>query len=63
MRSTDRVDHRERDAQIRPGKPPTTPAAHGFGLRDGCWNPVSSGGADPRGVDTQAGEEGRGRAR
>ena len=32
---------------------------HAFGLRDGCWNRVSSGGANPRKVNTPASRDGR----
>ncbi|ERH23795.1 hypothetical protein HMPREF1979_01663 [Actinomyces johnsonii F0542] len=41
---------------------PSALPAHGFGLRDGCWNQVSSGGTDPRGVDAQSSGGGRRRS-
>ena len=31
---------------------PAALSAHGFGLHDGCWNPVSSDGTDPYRADT-----------
>ena len=34
--------------------PPAALLGHGFGLRDGCWNPVSAGGTDPPKVNTPA---------
>ena len=33
---------------------PSALPAHGFRLRDGCWNQVRSDGTDPREVDTLA---------
>jgi len=38
-------------------------STRGFGLRDGCWDPVSAGATDPHGADAATSGNGRERPR